>query len=510
VDESRRLDGRNAAVVAAFMLLSGLGSLWLGQDLNVDLQNYHFWNGYSFLTGRTHDIAPAAMWSFLNPVMDGFHYWGMSHLPARVFGFLIGVLHGLNPALVYLIARALFADGAGPQRLAAFGAGVASAIGPDAVILLGTSTGDILSATPLLAAVLFAVHGARDADRGRTWHLAAAGVGAGIAVAFKLTAAPYAMALAAALLLTAGSLPGATRVVAGFAAGGVLGYLIAGGLWCLHLWRRVGNPVFPFANSVFRSPYGESVWLRNDTWVPRTLWDHLVPPLWMAAGETARLTELFQFRDARLLVLFAAALVLVFRYRRRRPLSRPERVVLVFMALAYVLWLKLFYYYRYATLLELLAPVALYLLLRAAFAALSPRRLTALYAGLLIVLALYARYDPRSIGRHDHWADGWFEVRLPRLAAMPGAIVLTDLPNSFVLPFLPADDRFLRLRIGRPLLDAEVRSAVAAHDGPILYFPPIGARMLAELALRETGHCEPLYTNRGEFRICLAERATAP
>jgi hypothetical protein len=508
VDESRRLYARDAVVVVVLMTLSGLGSLWLGQDLNVDLQNYHFWNGYSFLTGRTRDIAPAAMWSFFNPVMDGFHYWGMSHLPARVFGFLIGAVHGLNPALVYLIARALFVDATGPQRLLAIGAGVASAIGPDAVILLGTSTGDTLSATPLLAAVLFAVHGARDAARGRPWLLAAAGTSAGIAVGLKLTAAPYAVALAAALVLTSGSLPRATRAAACFGAGGTAGYLAAGGFWCLRLWRSVGNPVFPFANSFFRSPYGESAWLRNDTWVPRTLWDHVAPPFWMAAGETARLTELFQFRDARLLVLFAAVLALVFRYRLRRPLERPEKLVLVFMALAYLLWLKLFYYYRYATLLELLAPVALYLVLRAACPSVSSRRLAAVYVGLLAALALYARYDPRSMGRHDHWADGWFEVRLPRLATMPGAIVLTDLPNSFVFPFLPADDRFLRLRIGRALLEAEVQRAIADHTGPILYFAPIGARMLAEVALRETGHCEPLHTNRGEFRICLAERAS--
>jgi hypothetical protein len=46
---ARRSD---AAAVVGLMLLCGVASLALGPDLNVDLQIYHFYNGWAFLTGR--------------------------------------------------------------------------------------------------------------------------------------------------------------------------------------------------------------------------------------------------------------------------------------------------------------------------------------------------------------------------------------------------------------------------------------------------------------------------
>jgi hypothetical protein len=152
-----------------------------------------------------------------------------------------------------------------------------------------------------------------------------------------------------------------------------------------------------------------------------------------------------------------------------------------------------------------------YVLLRAGWPRLSRGRLGTAYLVILAGLALFARVEPRAMGRSAAWTPGWFDVRVPRLAAMPGAIVLTELSNSFVFPFLPADDRFIRLhRTAQERLDREIQSAIAQHTGPILYFQPIGARMLAPLGLREQGHCERLDTSRGTFRICLAERATTP
>ena len=93
---------------------------------------------------------PAALGTFLNPTLDSFHYLGIAHLPPRLFGFLLGALQGLNPALVFLLARRLLDRGPGSGTLAVL-VGVLAATGPTAHSLLGTTMGDTTASIPFLA-----------------------------------------------------------------------------------------------------------------------------------------------------------------------------------------------------------------------------------------------------------------------------------------------------------------------------------------------------------------------
>ena len=139
-----------AVVVALLIVGSGVGSLLLGQDANTDLHRYRFYIGYAFVHGRLDtDLVPAALGTFLNPTLDSFHYLGIAHLPPRLFGFLLGALQGLNPALVFLLARRLLNRGPGSGTLAVL-VGVLAATGPTAHSLLGTTMGDTTASIPLL------------------------------------------------------------------------------------------------------------------------------------------------------------------------------------------------------------------------------------------------------------------------------------------------------------------------------------------------------------------------
>ena len=140
-----------AVVVALLIIGSGVGSLVLGQDINTDLCRYHFYNGYAFVHGRFDtDLVPAALGTFLNPVLDSLHYLGIAHLPPRLFGFLLGAIQGLNPAMVFLLARRLLDRGPGSGTLAVL-VGVLAATGPTAHSSLGTTMGDTTVSIPLLA-----------------------------------------------------------------------------------------------------------------------------------------------------------------------------------------------------------------------------------------------------------------------------------------------------------------------------------------------------------------------
>jgi hypothetical protein len=499
----------DAAVVAVFLLLGGAGSVWLGQDNSGDLRFYHFYNGYALLTGRlSRDIAPANLGTFFNPVMDVLHYWGMVHLSSRLFAFLLGGLHGACYGLVYLIARAVFAT---PARGPALAAAALAAVGPTAVMVLGTSSGDHLSLLPGLGALLLIVSAVDEEGRApRRGPVMLAGVLAGAAVGFKLTAAPFTVALGVALV--AGGL--GLENLAVFVGTAAVGYLAVAGYWCWQLFWHLGNPLFPFANQIFHSPFIDDIWVRDETFRPHGLVAYLRPPLDLLLGHHERLQE-YYVRDARFFVVLLAGVGYVGWLAAARVglAARPvtlhvrERMVLAYLVAGYALWLFVFYYYRYAFPLELLSPIALYVLLRR----LPWGRPPVLFLAAAVALTLWARFEPRAWGRSWTWHEGGFDVHVPPLGTIPNAIVLEDIPgNAFIIPFFPGGTRFFNFHHqGSAAFDALIAREVARHDGPVLFTPPIGDRRLASLGLRDTGHCEPIKTDHGKFALCLAERSTS-
>jgi hypothetical protein len=496
-------------VVLALALLSGLAVLVLGQDDNTDLRRYRFYIGYAFVHGRLDDdLAPAALGTYLNPVLDAVNYLGIAHLPPRVFGFLLGALQGLNPALVFLMARRLLGNGRGirlPELLVA----LLAATGSTARSLLGTTMGDTVASIPALLALLLVLEGLGKPNRpaGAALLLLGAGWLGGVGVALKLTMGPYLVALAAVIAVMTGRRSVGARAAAAFVAGAVLGFLTLGGYWCWQMWERFGNPLFPFANQLFRSPYLPAAAIRDLRWAAKGPMDYLSPPFVMAFGATRRLQEI-PFRDARfLLVVLAGLLWLVLRLARRRPpLSAAQSLLLVYVMVAYATWLVAFYYYRYAAVLEFLAPLVFVILAQAAIPRLA--RPVLLGAGVLVLLTA----SGGSWLRHGWW-DRWWRVRLPPQAQVPDCLVLLDSPlSSFLIPYFPRETRFAGLEwSGSPRIEELLTERIGSHRGTfmVLMLPgrSLNAANLKRLGLTGTEDCGLIRTGSGKHVLCRVVRA---
>lgn len=480
-----RLTRVDAAVVALALTVSGGVSVWLGQDLNFDLLSYHYYNGYALVEGRLdQDIAPAEWHTYINPVMDAFYYVAMVGLPPRAFGFLMGAVHGLNVVLLYLVTLAVLAP-LEPRRArgAALLTALVGGVGPSAVSLLGTTMGNNLLSIPVLGSLLLLLWPTPEgrsplealpwSSRRLLWAAALCGVSSGL----RLTAVADHLALLAVLIgFSAWKCPRrvALRTTAWLAAGSALGFLSVSGVWSAKLLARFGNPLFPFANQVFRSPFFDTEFLRDRRWVARGAWDYLSPPLDIALGRMDRLQEIGG-RDARFLVLFVAllAVVVVAAARRARSgagigMTAAERFVVLYWLVAYGLWAATFYYYRYMITLELLAPLVLVVLVRAVA---SQKAFVPILLAASLGLCAWVR--PGSWGRGD-WQENWFGLELPALARQPGAMVLLlGGPITFAIPDFPADARFthltaIRERGGTVLFDQMIARALEAHRGPLL------------------------------------------
>jgi hypothetical protein len=510
---------RLAVLLAALVLALGGFSLLFGQDLNFDLLNYHYYTGYAFLHGRTfHDIAPAGSQSFQPPLLHALHYLGIAHLPPRAFGFLLGALHGLNLPLVFALGLRVLPRGAAPAAGVALVAAVVGSLGPAAVSLLGTTFGDNLVSIPALGALLLLLRAPHDdahAPRRVLW----AGVLAGAATGLKLTMAAYHVGLFAAAALLwwrSGVLAGR---LARLSAGSVLGFLPSAGFWDLELWRRFGNPLFPFANAIFRSEWQSLENFRDTRYMVHTAYDLVRPLVDTALGRSERLMEI-GMRDVRFLLLLVAAVACGALWvaartgigRAAEPWRDRTRAFLAWWVASYLAWALAFYTYRYAALLEFTAPLLLFVLLARV---LSWRR--AVVAGALAATLVVATTRVESWGRRA-WTTPWLGLPVPALGLAPDSLVLmVGQPSAFAIPSFRGDARFVHLtaveRFRAPARwEPLVREVVAGHRGPLLLLSNFEfsraeceARAQA-LGLRHTGRCEPVRNGSLRFRLCELER----
>ncbi len=501
----------------------------LGLDASWDLRNYHYYNGWAALAGRFGvDLLVAQIPSFFNPVLDIPYYALTEALPARGVAYALGLVHALNAVPLFFIARALLA--AGPWRdWAALGLTTAGLTGATMLSELGTTFHDNVISIPVLAGL--ALLAARW-TRLTVPTVLLAGACLGLAVGFKLTSALYALAAGLGLLALA---PGGWRVrlalAAALGAGGLLGIALGGGWWMAKLWSAYGNPLFPFYNHVFGSPWALAQSYRDPGFLPAApgLLEALAFPLRLALEP--RLASEAPFTDYRLPLLYAllplAALAL--RYRPpANPMVRtgPTAWLLLVAALVWVLWLAQFRIYRYLLPLELLAPA----LITAALGLwLRGRAFAWVTAVVLALLVLTVRpQDWLRVPWRDVPAGARaVEVHLPALGETRGTLVLLagHEPLAFLLPAFPANMRFIRIdsTFTRPEEDAVafnplMRRLVAEHEGPLaaLYIATEAHEMrrkLAQygLALVEA-RCADVEADigAGRYRYCPVARPPRP
>ncbi|WP_374363186.1 hypothetical protein [Pseudoduganella danionis] len=452
-------------------LLLGLQSLLLGQDDGWDMRNYHLYNPYALLNGRLAiDFSPAGFQSYFNPLLDLPYYLLTRYAPAPLAGFVFGCLHGLNFIPLSMMARQLLP---GRQRVALLLA-LAGCLGAGFLSELGNSMGDNLTALPLLwALALLLRHGAAASVR----ILLLAGLLMGAAAGLKLTNINYAVALCLALLVWPQAWWRRIGQAWWFGVGVLAGLATTAGYWWATMWRLYGNPLFPQFNDIFRSPLAAPLGVLDTDHLPRTLTEALFWPF-IFTRDIARIAEvpLRQLIWPLLMLLLVAYAVRLLwcRYRTvsvTAAQTAPDmaglpaaRVLLVFVLLAYLIWLKLFSIYRYLVPLELLAPLLIWLLCHALMPAARAQR----WAGwALAVCVLYTL--PFVTWGHGGWTAQAFRAEAPQLAQPQASVVyMVRTPMAWLTRFFQPEVAFMAIGSGFPESPAylqRLQAQAAARTG---------------------------------------------
>ena len=461
----------------AIPFVFGLWSLWLGQDANWDLLNYHLYNAFSFLNGKLHtDLAPAAMQSYFNPFLDVSYYLMNKWLPAQVVGFLMGVIHGLNFVLVLEIARKSLANLPEEDRFRVpLLLSVAGCLTANFLSGLGNSMGDDTTTLFVLGA-LFLVF--RNWEQFDNWSLAKAaillGIGAivGIGTGLKLTNAVYAIALCAGFLAYPLSLLARIRLSFVFGIGVLVGLAISNGYWLLEMWRTFGNPLFPQFSSIFPSPLTTKMSVGDPSWLPKGILEILLWPFILTLdSHRVGQAKIHQVIWALLYVLFWwwAAARLAGRLRSSQtPLDSRAKYIIVFVATGFVVWMLLFSIYRYIVPIEMVAPLVIFILLTRLLPYYKARFVAAWMLGVATFIVLAGGVDTWG---HAGWENPAFQADLPKLDAPEKTTVLlaATAPSAWLAAFFPPSVAFTTIGgiFQTPAFTARVHEMIASRGGPV-------------------------------------------
>lgn len=260
-----RWEGALVCLVAWAFLLAiplSLGELGLGWDA----LNHHIYLGWTAEQHRfDRDFLGAGYQSFQSPYLNWPAYkMALSGWTGVAAGAVIASLHMVVVWPVWMLARTCV-PGPAVFDVAMRALAVVLALVSSVVLsAFGSTMNDVLAAAPLVWAVALAMEpAAHAADMTRAVarrYLVLSGLGAGLAVALKLSNGPLAVLMPGLWLLCARELRGRLEAVLLGSLGTVTGFVLGYGYWGWLLWRHFGNPVFPFYHHWFAPLRGWLGW----------------------------------------------------------------------------------------------------------------------------------------------------------------------------------------------------------------------------------------------------------
>lgn len=533
VTRTRRDFAISAIVLIIAVVAIGSIAVRLGADGNGDLRNYHYYGGWALFHKHVgFDLAPGQMQTYHHPLLDAIFYLVSSRLNSYplVFTFVWAVPQAVAVWLAFHIALLCFEEVRGRLVLAA-AAALIGAGGAASIAVVGTSMSEGVLNVLLLGAIWLVLTADRQARAGQPIALRYAGAGllAGAAAVLKLSTMPSLLGFGGAILgmkLLDPRLPRLRGLVL-FGVGAAISLLVLGGPWWLAVYRAFGNPLYPYYNTIFHSPYYLDSNLFDTRFLPKTWLDWLTYPLEWSLRKSTRTSET-PVRDLRILLEVLAALGLAIwavAARLSGAGGRIERTMAplwcaIFVIVSYTWWLSTFGILRYASVLETLSGVVVLSALALASVGIRPHLAWPRVAGALLVAALFLSTTviPKWERRPDP-GPKLIAADIPRVPADSVIVLLGPVEMAFLAPFEPASVRFIDINgnlvfpqrtVGIETLMAQ---AIDGATGPIWSIsgqgplPPAAEQSLQRFALRRTEDCRPVTsTIAPPLSLCRVER----
>ncbi len=528
-------------ILLAGMVFSGLVSVFMGHYRDWDFLNYHFYDGFSFFYDRLNlDYWPADGWSFFNPLLDAFNYALIMAIPHGIWvSFLMGFFGGWGLFVFYETASLVFGSLSLPQkyqRLFVCLAYILGVCGPFVLKGMGSVENDLQSGSFVLLGLYFALKALIHSDQilsKKSWGIFVSGIFLGISIGLKLTNMTSLLALGIAILL---AFPRGQKLRLGacFALGAVFSFLVTNGGWMWVLFEHFKNPLYPFYNKIFHSPYFPLINIHDPTFVAKGFWDVLSRPF-SYMNQTLVSEGIFQ--DWRFGVSLIFSIIYIFKVcilpscaPETRTRSAVISFLMIYCGMGYLIWVIQFGIYRYAIPLEIMSALLILLLSLEWF---SSKTFSLFFKdwqrlGVIIGVVIFILWKTTvPVFFNPLVNQPYLQVSDPGRFPPHALVILTGEKQSFVIPFFPHSLIFVSTNLSmssRHRLDSDLAVRfVQAYQGPIFVLfgektpdaphQPVSRWERNGLIFEiNTASCRKIITNelfQPELRVCEAKKINA-
>ena len=372
INSERRMAISYFALVLLAVLLFTLSQ---GADINWDLRNYHFYNGYAihhdrFLT----DWRPSFIGSNINSPLDRYYYLLISSFKPQHFALILSSFQFINLILIFYISKYILTSTVfSNSRLLLYLSSLVGFISASNTGQLGGTMSDNIISVLILSSILLILLFLKSTKLMLVTFFS--GLLIGLAVALKLTNSIYALSIAVGLFMVVTKRFINLKIPLIYVTGCLAGFIAGAGSW---IWRGItvyGNPLFPFFNGIFKSNYAIEANFRDSRFFPQSVIEFVFYPF-IFLFNPQRVSEV-SFTDLRipLTYLMYIILLVIFIYIHTKKLIKRTNTkqyrhqllnftflnaqvfLVIFWILSYIIWLVAFSIYRYAIILEFLSPL---------------------------------------------------------------------------------------------------------------------------------------------------------
>lgn len=345
---------KRVGLALGYLLVLALGFIYsiflhytLGMEAFWDTVNYHFFIGWAALNLSPYDFGAVAQFhTYLNPLIDIANYKAFTMHP-YVGAIFHAVVFSLTIFILYLLASSSIVTD--KYKLSTISAVAIGATGAMTVSLFGSFTNEHAVALFVLSALFIVV---RNIETGGCCTFITAGIFIGFSVGLKLTAIPYAIGFLATISVCSKF---NLKNIFLSCIGVGLGFLLADGLFMALRFEVVGNPFFPLANNIFKSPYFPSEWKSFSSFeLQKTTYYLSLPFIWLTAGD---FSEANNIRDGRFLLAYIGLALILIASLQKKSLTKKQFAIVFFFLVSWFSWILIFRIYRYLIPLELLSGV---------------------------------------------------------------------------------------------------------------------------------------------------------
>lgn len=339
-----------------FLLLGGVISAFLQQDLIWDFVNYHFYNAWAFLNNRVgYDILLGGINIFFNPIGEIPLYYLVLYFndfPAFIF-FMQGLWFGGLLWVYYKIAKIYFNQDDLRSKLQIVLTLIIAATANATFLQIGSSTNEIQTSFLISLAIYLLLKELFVEQTGKRLPFIVSASLLGISLGIKYTCFFWIICITLGILIFHKNIKNFKRNFCYFAIFGVISFLAISGFWLLKMWQLYESPFFPFFNKIFQSEWGSSGNFRDKSFIPTNMFEYIFWPL-ITSLSLHRKEGLDMFVvDFRQAIVYLIFLVYGITYIVKSILKKQQKIepkwwFLFWMTISsYILWMSIFSISRY-------------------------------------------------------------------------------------------------------------------------------------------------------------------